>query len=71
MSDLNELYKLNKKRIDSVGPRYNQEVNIETEYSFYFEPLLRSKKYKDEILKRTGKLQHKFDDVYETISSEE
>ena len=71
MSDLDELYNLNEKRIASVGPRYNQEINIETEYSLYFEPLLRSKKYKDEVLKRTGKLQHKFDDVYKTIPSEE
>ena len=46
----------NRKIIESVGPRYTSEINIETEYTDYFEALLKTQKFKNDILKQKGKL---------------
>ncbi|MBP7845404.1 MAG: hypothetical protein KA116_11390 [Proteobacteria bacterium] len=61
---LDSLKAHNNRVISSVGPRYTREVNIQTDYLDSFEPLLRTQKFKDSILKMTGGL----DRAFQTLS---
>lgn len=64
---LNILKTHNNRVIQSVGPRYTREVNIQTDYLNYFEPLLRTQKFKDSILKMTGKLDRAVQDLHREL----
>ena len=70
-SVLNFLKTHNNRVISSVGPRYTREVNIQTDYLNYFEPLLRTQKFKDSILRMTGELDRAVHDLHRSIVEDE
>lgn len=70
-SILNFLKTHNNRVISSVGPRYTREVNIQTDYLNYFEPLLRTQKFKDSVLRMTGELDRAVQDLHRGFEQNE
>ena len=67
---LENLKRHNDKIICSVGPRYTKEVNIQTDYLNYFEPLLRTQRFRDSILELIGKFARASNELCSKLSQD-